>query len=184
MFAGLLWKPWSSGIAIIRRKKTHKRKQLVAKVTWDSLFLYSQKSVVLGDDLAAPLINVLLKWSKQFWATSSNFIFKLCSLACMSLVQDMFRFNFELAAFFKKYWLFSSSHQSHLSVAALASRRKRFFFVRQKPKRFLLWYWSATLAQSSVASSIMFKPYRTVYVLNPVGFFLKKKKLMRTKKKA
>jgi hypothetical protein len=63
-------------------------------------------------------------------------------------------------------------------VAALVPQRiKRFFFVRQRPKRFMLWYWGAVLSQFSVAAVLQRRPHRVLRVLPPISFFLKKKKL-------
>ena len=172
-----MWKPWIRGGFVLKRKRTTARARLVVRVVYTSIVVLA--SSALGDrrPTAASTLATLLKWSRIFWLDYRDPYSRLCALACLSLLQTAFKFNLELASFFVTFSSVAFSGALSLVSASASQRRKRFFFVRQRPKRFVLWYWASTLAQYASVPLLQRKPFRVLRVLHPVSFFLKTKKL-------
>lgn len=140
MLAGLLWKPWLRGVMVTKRKKANGRNRIVRRVILGGFFVLNVRATTLGEGLSTPVVNILVKWAKSFWMDSGDFFSKLCALACLSAVQSVFDFNLELATFFNKYGCRLSLVPTNQSCPLVSQRKKRFFFIRQRPKRFILWY--------------------------------------------
>jgi hypothetical protein len=177
MLAGLLWKPWVQGGSVLKRKRANTRVSLVVRVLSVSFKLLGDQAFGLTSHTSTPMIGVLVRWAHVLWSTIRGLWGRLCALMCLSLVQEVLQFNHELVNFFQRYWVGKRDLTLGLGTALIPSRKKRFLFVKQRPKRFLLWYWGSTLVQYSCAAVLQRKPITCLRVLSPLAFFLKKRKL-------
>ncbi len=145
--------------------------------------LSTQYTVGLCLNVSTPILNILLKWSKLFWLKSCDYYSRLSALACFCIIQNILNLSLELKHFFSSYLRCVNLSKVELGAPLFSSRRKRFFFVNQQPKRYVLWYWGVCLAQGDLAASTLHEPSRVLRVLFPASLLLTKKKLMRPKKK-
>ena len=177
-----MWKPWLRRNSVHRRRKANRRKLLVYKIIFNGFVLLANPALGLNTTSSAPTINMLCKWSKILWFSSKSYYSRLCALMSLSLVQSMLGLNLELFYFFNKFTQRLNVIQIRLSTSLVTQRKKRFFFIKQQPKRYVLWYWAALLAQSTHTPNLLSRPSKVLHVLCPVSFFLKKKRLKSLKK--
>jgi hypothetical protein len=184
MFAGLLWKPWLRGHFVSKRRRVNRRAGLVHRVIVGGFALLSSQSKLgLYSSSSTPLVNVLLKWSRSLWFGQRKTYGRLVSLVGFCVIQSILGFNAELEKHLNVYLHSITLSRTPLGVSLLPQRKKRFFFVNQQPKRFVLWLWSISLLQSNHTAPIMSRPLRVLRVLTPASFLLPRKKLKRFKKK-
>jgi len=145
--------------------------------------LNAQSKLGLYTDSATPLLNLLLKWSRFLWFSAKTNYARLVALISLCVIQEMLGFSSELAKFFGAYLCRLPTSHIFLGAPLLSQRKKRFFFVSQQPKRYVLWVWSLSLLQSSHTAPTLSRPLRVLRVLTPASFLLSRKKLKRFKKK-
>ena len=164
---------------MLARKRANTRRALVLRVMFVSLYSLGDGLRGLASREATPMIGVLLRWSRVLWQSPQHVYARTCALMSLSLVQSALKFNLELAEFFKAYSCAQASRGLGLVATLTPQRKKRFFFVKHRPKRFILWYWGAVLSQYMHTPTLQRKPFTVLRVLHPVSFFLKKRKLGR-----
>jgi len=184
MFAGLLWKPWLRGHFASKRRRVNRRVGLIHRVIVGGFgLLSSQTKLGLYSNSATSLVSMLLRWSRYLWFRRRETYGRVVSLICFCVVQSILGFSAELEKHLNAYLRVVALPHTPLSTLLSPQRKKRFFFVNQQPKRFVLWLWGISLLQSSHTAPLMFRPLRVLRVLTPASFLLSRKKLKRFKKK-